>query len=61
MSENTPTAACLNCGQPETAVALIAVRHDGRQHWICAGCLPVLIHKTDQIMPAFRGEGSSTA
>lgn len=47
MSESTHH--CLNCDAPEDRAALLAVRHGGRDVWICAQCMPALIHEPQQV------------
>lgn len=54
MNDEQQELRCLACGRGETAVPLLAVRFEGEGHWICAGCMPVLIHKTDQLVEAVR-------
>ena len=41
---------CLNCKQPETAVPLVALRYNGQATWICSQCMPILIHKPEQLL-----------
>jgi hypothetical protein len=53
-TENSST--CLNCRRDETQVPLIAWRYQGQPLWICSDCLPLLIHKREQLM-AQRGGG----
>ncbi len=45
-----PAARCLNCGRDEQDVPVIAWRYQGRPLWICSDCLPLLIHKREQLM-----------
>jgi hypothetical protein len=40
-----PTNQCLNCGAAEEEVPLVKWHYQGRRFWICADCLPVMIHK----------------
>jgi len=46
----TTTYQCLNCKQPETAVPLVALRYNGQANWICSQCMPILIHKPEQLL-----------
>ncbi len=41
---------CFNCDKTDEQVPLIAWRHRGHALSICADCLPLLIHKRDQLM-----------
>lgn len=40
---------CLNCHRPENQVPLVSLRYGGQAAWICSQCLPVLIHKPQQL------------
>ncbi|MCB8923126.1 MAG: hypothetical protein H6662_16180 [Ardenticatenaceae bacterium] len=41
---------CLNCNRPETEAPLVSLRYMGQAAWICSQCLPVLIHKPQQLV-----------
>lgn len=43
------TLYCLNCERPDAQVPLVALRYAGQAAWICSQCLPVLIHKPQQL------------
>ncbi len=45
----TESLHCLNCQRPELQVPLVALRYGGQPAWICSQCLPVLIHKPQQL------------
>ncbi|MCO6450133.1 MAG: hypothetical protein J5I90_05020 [Caldilineales bacterium] len=45
----TTTFHCLNCDRSEQEIPLVALRYDGSQAWICSQCLPVLIHRPEQL------------
>jgi hypothetical protein len=45
----SPSARCLNCSSSENERPLVSVRYAGRPIWICATCMPVLIHHGDRI------------
>ncbi len=55
MTDPTTTLTCLNCSRPETAIPLVALRYKGQQAWICSQCLPVLIHKPQQLADKMAG------
>ncbi len=55
MNETTETIHCLNCNRPETEIPLVSLRFNGRQMWICSLCLPVLIHKPQQLVNKLEG------
>jgi len=59
MPDQKSVYTCLNCGRPETQLPLVAVRSDGRDLWVCAACMPVLIHKTDQLLAALQNKGGA--
>ena len=40
---------CLNCQRPENVVPLVSLRYQGSSVWICSQCLPILIHKPQQL------------
>lgn len=40
---------CLNCQRPESLVPLVSLRYQGASAWICSQCLPILIHKPQQL------------
>ncbi len=48
MTESTP--GCLNCNATESDAPLLLWRFQGREFWLCAGCLPIIIHKREQLM-----------
>jgi len=51
------TITCLNCGSTEQERPLITVKFQGAEFYICAQCLPILIHKPDQLagkLPGFQ-------
>ena len=59
MEDSQMVATCSNCGSSEMEVPVVAARYAGKQIWICSGCMPVLIHKTDQLASTIRGSQSS--
>jgi hypothetical protein len=46
MSKST----CLNCGSSEHERPLLTLKFLGMEHYICPQCLPILIHKPDQLV-----------
>lgn len=44
MTEQEKT--CINCGRTDAQIPLITLSFKGDAKYICAQCLPVLIHKT---------------
>lgn len=36
--------SCHRCGASEVDAPLLPLRHQGQSLWVCAGCLPALIH-----------------
>lgn len=40
------THTCLNCNRSEEKTPLLALTFKGEAKYICAQCLPILIHKT---------------
>jgi hypothetical protein len=35
---------CISCGRTDKEVALIPIKYQGQDKWICVKCLPTLIH-----------------
>ncbi|MDM8528554.1 hypothetical protein QUF58_10125 [Anaerolineales bacterium HSG24] len=56
---------CLNCQRSENEGPLVSIRYRQQIGWICTQCLPILIHKTDQLtdklMKLTQSEPSNTA
>jgi hypothetical protein len=53
MSDST----CLNCGSSEQEKPLVTIKFQGKEFYICPQCLPILIHKPDQLtekLPGFQ-------
>lgn len=46
------TDKCFNCRRDEQQVPLLAWRYQGREHRVCSDCLPLLIHKREQVLKA---------
>jgi hypothetical protein len=46
---------CLNCNRTDVQVPLIALTFKGDTKYICPQCLPVLIHKTQQLADKLPG------
>jgi hypothetical protein len=40
----TGTPACFNCGNTSDQAALFRVLFKSVEQWVCARCLPILIH-----------------
>ena len=49
MSERTGSINCKICGSSEMDVPVLQARYAGESFWICSRCLPVLIHKPEQL------------
>jgi hypothetical protein len=49
MTSYTEVQVCLNCGNSEQQMPLVAMRFNGIDNWICSQCLPTLIHKPQQL------------
>ncbi len=54
MDEAAAELRCLNCNNSEMNAPLVAVRYAGEQIWICTPCMPILIHKPQQMIGALR-------
>jgi hypothetical protein len=42
-------ATCLNCGTSEQERPLLTLKFQGQEFYICPQCMPILIHKPDQL------------
>jgi len=51
MNEKT----CLNCSRTDSQIPLITITFKGEEKFICPQCLPVLIHKTNQLADKLPG------
>jgi len=58
MNNPAKTTHCLNCNRSEREIPLVSLRFNGRQRWICSLCLPVLIHKPQQLAGKLTGTTS---
>jgi Zn-finger protein len=45
---------CFNCGRGEAEVPIISWRYQGGNVWVCSQCLPLLIHKLEQVVDVLR-------
>ena len=55
MGESNSELKCLNCGSSEMEIPLISARYAEEQLWICSRCMPVLIHKPEQLIGTLKG------
>jgi predicted RNA-binding protein with PUA domain len=46
---------CLNCNRTDEKVPLIGFFYKGMEKYICPQCLPVMIHKTQQLADKLPG------
>lgn len=59
MNDSTPEK-CLNCEATQDDTPLMLWRFQGRELWLCADCIPLMIHKRGQLMvkwPLDSGDG----
>jgi hypothetical protein len=50
-------STCLNCSSSEQERPLITIKFQGQEYYVCPQCLPILIHKPDQLadkLPGFQ-------
>jgi hypothetical protein len=52
---------CLNCGSAEADAPLVRWRYREREFWICADCLPIMIHKRHLLMEKWLSVSSPEA
>lgn len=49
MSESAEQINCKICGSSEMDIPVVQARYAGDSFWVCSRCLPVLIHKPEQL------------
>jgi len=40
---------CFNCQRSEMEIPVLAWRYQGQMVWVCSECMPLLIHKWQQV------------
>jgi Zn-finger protein len=50
----TVDTVCFNCERSEAEVPIIHWRYQGGGIWVCSQCMPLLIHKLDEVKEALR-------
>ena len=55
MSESTVQLNCKICDSSEMEVPMLQARYGGESFWVCSGCIPVLIHKPEQLVTTLDG------
>ena len=55
MGESNAVMNCSNCGGSEMEVPLMSARYAGEQIQICSVCMPILIHKPEQLVKTLKG------
>lgn len=51
-----PDEICFNCERTDAEVPITRWQYQGRQLWVCSQCMPLLIHKLDQVKAAWEAE-----
>ncbi|MEW6285052.1 MAG: hypothetical protein AB1509_02390 [Chloroflexota bacterium] len=46
---------CLNCGKTDQQTPLLSLTFNGEMKHLCAQCLPILIHKPQQLIEKLPG------
>ncbi len=54
-----PTESCLNCRRSSQEIPLLRLKYKTDEYSICPQCLPILIHKPEQ-MPQLAGKWTET-
>jgi hypothetical protein len=52
---------CLKCGASEQETPLVRWKYRGRAVWICADCLPLMIHKRHLLLDKLEAETPAEA
>jgi hypothetical protein len=47
--------SCVRCEKSESEVPILRLRFMGEEEAICSSCLPVLIHRPDQLIGRLKG------
>lgn len=50
-------STCLNCGMSEQERPLLTLKFQGKERYLCPQCMPIMIHKPDQLadkLPGFQ-------
>ena len=50
-------AHCINCERSEDEAPILSVKFKGQDVGICSSCLPILIHKPQQLAGKLEGAG----
>ncbi len=50
MEKSKSLDTCINCGKSDNEAPILQMKFRGAQMWICSGCIPVLIHRPEQLM-----------
>ena len=53
-----PVEVCFNCERTDAQVPITDWQYQGNRLWVCSQCMPLLIHKLDQVVAAWEGESS---
>ena len=56
-------STCLNCGASEQEKPLLTLKFQGRELYMCPQCMPILIHKSQQLadkIPGFQPSDSAS-
>ena len=59
-----PVSTCLNCGTSEQQRPLLTLKFQGKEHYLCPQCMPIMIHKPHQLadkLPGFQPPGPPAA
>lgn len=51
-----PTETCFNCRRTSEQVPMLSWKYRGGELWACSECMPLLIHKLDQVLVALGAE-----
>lgn len=57
---NKSQTRCLNCNRPDEEIPLVSLRYAGQQAWVCSQCMPVLIHRPEQLAGKLAGAEKMT-
>ena len=61
MNKPFPAETCFNCGRTEAQAPVSNWKYQGQQLWVCSECMPLLIHKLDEVMAVWQATPATDA
>lgn len=51
-----PVEACFNCERSAAEAPISNWQYKGQEFWVCSQCMPLLIHKLEQVLADWEAE-----